>query len=127
MPRTMLLWTTRTPANRAGARLEFVRVFRLNRSLTYLIGVPLIVAVTLLAIFFFAAFLGLFVAVLAIAALRVWWLRRKLRHSRSSETFEDRHLVIKQARIVEKEGDKTEAHVHRGNGTVSKLDARVAR
>jgi membrane protein implicated in regulation of membrane protease activity len=127
MPRTMLLWTTRTPANRAGARLEFVRFFRLNRWLSLLIAIPLIVAVTLLAIFFFAAFLGLFVAVLAIAALRVWWLRRKLRHSRSSETFEDRHLVIKQARIVEKETDKTEAHVHRGNGTVSKLDARVAR
>ena len=125
MPRTMLLWTT--PANRASARLEFVRVFRLNRSLTYLIGVPLIAAVTLLAIFFFAAFLGLFAVVLAIAALRVWWLRRKLRHSRLSETFEDRHLVIKQARIVEKEGDKAEGHVHWTKGTVSKLDARVAR
>jgi membrane protein implicated in regulation of membrane protease activity len=127
MPRSMLLWTTRTPANRASARLEFVRLLRLNRWLTYLIVVPLIIAATLLAIFFFAAFLGLFAAVLAIAALRVWWLRRKLRHSRSSETFEDRHLVIKQARIVEKEGDKAEAHVHRTKGTVSKLDARVAR
>ena len=112
MPRTMLLWTTRTPANRAGARLEFVRVFRLNRWLTYLIGVPLIVAVALLAIFFFAAFLGLIVAVLAIAALRVWWLRWKLRHSRSSERFKDRHVVIQEVRIVGKETDKA-VTVHR--------------
>ena len=75
MPKSTLLWTTRTPANRAALRLEFVRFFRLNRWLTYLIGVPLIVAVALLATFFFAAFLGLIAAVLAIAALRVWWLR----------------------------------------------------
>jgi hypothetical protein len=127
MPKNILLWSTRAPANRVPQRLEFVRVFRLNRWLTYLIGVPLVVAIALLAIFFFAAFVGLFAAVMAIAALGVWWARRKLRHSRSSETFEDRHVVIKQARIVEKEGDKAEGHVHRTNGTVSKLDARVAR
>lgn len=79
MPRSILLWTTRTPANRAALRLDVTRSFRLNPWLTLLIAVPLIIAVTLLAIFFFAAFLGLFVAVLAIAALRVWWLRRKMR------------------------------------------------
>jgi energy-coupling factor transporter transmembrane protein EcfT len=75
MPRSTLLWTTRMPTNRAAFRLEFVRLFRLNPWLTLLIGVPLIIAVTLLAIFFFAAFLGLFAAVVALAALRVWWLR----------------------------------------------------
>ena len=75
MHRRILLWTTRTPANCAAPGLEFVRVFRLDRWLTYLIGVPLIIAVALLAIFFFAVFLGLFAAVLVIAALRVWWLR----------------------------------------------------
>ena len=78
MPRRMLLWTTRTPANRSTPKLQFVRLFRLNRWLTFLIVVPLIVAITLLAIFFFAAFLGLFAAVLAAAALRVWWLRREM-------------------------------------------------
>ena len=75
MPKNILLWTTQTPANRAAPRLEFVGFFHLNRWLTYLIGVPLIVAVTLLAIFFFAAFLGLFAAILILAAFRVWWLR----------------------------------------------------
>jgi hypothetical protein len=79
MPKSMLLWTTRMPANGASARVDFVRFFRLNGWLTLLIAVPLIIAVTLLAIFFFAAFLGLFVAVLAVAALRVWWLRRQMR------------------------------------------------
>ena len=75
MPRSILLFTTKTPANCAAPGLEFVRVFRLDRWLTYLIGVPLIIALTLLAIFFFAVFLGLFAAILVIAALRVWWLR----------------------------------------------------
>jgi membrane protein implicated in regulation of membrane protease activity len=127
MARTKLLWTTQMPANRASAGLQFVRIFRLNRWLTYLIGIPLIVAITLLAIFFFAAFLGLFVAALAIAALRVWWLYRRLRPSTSSETFEDQHRVIKKARIIENEADKAEGHVLRAKGTVSKLDARVSR
>jgi hypothetical protein len=78
MARTRLLWTARTPANRAALRLEFVRLFRLNRWLTYLLGVPLIIAVTVLAIFFFAAFLGLFAAVVALTVLRMWWLRSTL-------------------------------------------------
>jgi hypothetical protein len=70
-----LLWTTRTPANRTASRLEVVRCFRFNSWVTYLIAIPLIVAITLLAIFFFAAFLGLLAAVVALASLRVWWLR----------------------------------------------------
>ena len=77
MPRDMLLWTTRPPANSVALNQQFVRSFRLNRWLIYLIGVPLVLAVTLLAIFFFAAFLGLFAAALGIAALCVWWRRRK--------------------------------------------------
>jgi hypothetical protein len=79
MPRSILLWTTRTPAKRPTPSQEVVRSFRLNPWLTYLIAIPLIVAITLLAIFFFAAFLGLFAAVLALAALRIWWLRGKQR------------------------------------------------
>lgn len=75
MPKNILLWTTQTPANRAAPRLEVVRCFRLNSWLTYLIAIPLIIATTLLAIFFFAAFLGLFAAILILAAFRVWWLR----------------------------------------------------
>jgi len=77
MPRDMLLWTTRPPAKRVALSQEFVGSLLLNRWLTYLIGVPLILAVMLLAIFFFAAFLGLFAAALGVAALRVWWRRGK--------------------------------------------------
>jgi hypothetical protein len=117
MRRSTLLWTTRTPANRAASSLEFVRSFRLNRWLTYLIAVPLVVALILLAIFFFATFLGLFAAVLAIAALRVWWLRAKLHHSRASEHFENRHGVIKKARIIQEQTDKAVTHVHRAEGS----------
>ena len=86
MPRDMLLWTTRPPANSVALNQQFVRSFRLNRWLIYLIGVPLVLAITLLAIFFFAAFLGVFVALLAIAALRVWLLRRQMRLSDDGRT-----------------------------------------
>ena len=75
MSRSTSLCTTRTPANRAAFKMEVVRCFRLNSWVTYLIAIPLIIAITLLAIFFFAAFLGLFAAILILAALRVWWLR----------------------------------------------------
>jgi len=98
MRRSTLLWTTRTPANRAASSPEFVRFFRLNRWLTY---------------FFFAAFLGLFAAVLAIAALRIWWLR----DSRSPERFQNRRGAIKKDRIVEEQTDKPVTHVHREEGS----------
>jgi hypothetical protein len=75
MSRSTSLCKTRTPANRAAFKLEVVRCFRLNSWVTYLIAIPLIIAITLLAIFFFAAFVGLFAAIVALAALRVWWLR----------------------------------------------------
>jgi len=86
VPKSRLLWTTQMPANPKGPRLEFVRPFRINCWPTYLIIIPLIVAVTLLPIFFFAAFLSLFAAVLAIAGLRVWWLRAKLRGASVTRT-----------------------------------------
>jgi hypothetical protein len=114
VPKNVLPCTTRMP--KKGTNIwsaEFVRAFRVNRWLVYLVLVPVIAAVTLLAIFFFAAFLGLFAAVLAVAALCVWWLRCKLRDSRSSERFKDRHVVIKEARIVAKKSNKAVAHVHR--------------
>jgi hypothetical protein len=79
MPKSLLLLTMRMPGNRATSRLEFVRHFRLNRWLTYLILVPIAAATTLLAIFFFAVFVGLFAAAIVVVALRLWWLRRKLR------------------------------------------------
>ena len=110
MAKSILLWTTPGPAKRATPKLEFVRVFRLNRWLTYLIVVPIIAAVTLLAIFFFAVLLGLSAAVLVVVGLRVWWLRWKLDHSRSPEIFEDRYGVINDACIVEKEIDKGDSH-----------------
>ena len=93
MPRSMLLWTTRTPANRATASLEFVRFFQLNRWLIFLVALPLIVLITLLAIFFFAIFAGLFAAMAVVIALRVWWLRRKLRYSAVADNMADRPVV----------------------------------
>lgn len=122
------LWTTQML--KKGTNIwsaEFVRAFRVNRWLIYLLLVPVIAATTLLAIFFFAVFLALFAVAVVVVGLRVWWLRWKLRHSRSSESFEDRYVVTKEARIVGRETDKTQARVQRGQGTVLKLRARVAR
>ena len=77
--KSILLWTTRRPANRATRSVEFVRLFRLNRWLTYLILVPVIVAAGLLGIFFFAVFVGFFAAAAALIALRAWWFSWKPR------------------------------------------------
>jgi ABC-type multidrug transport system permease subunit len=96
---------------------EFVRAFRVNPVLIYLALVPAIAAAILLAIFFFTIFLALFAVAVAVVGLHVWWLRWKLRHSRSSESFEDRYIVIKEAHLVEKETDKAVAHIHRERGS----------
>jgi membrane protein implicated in regulation of membrane protease activity len=106
MPKSLLLWTTRTPTNYASPKLEFVRLFRLNRWLTYLIIIPVIAAVTLLAIFFFAAFLGLFAAVLVVVAVCVWWKRWKLRRA-STRGLQRESAAIKEIRCIETEMGKT--------------------
>ena len=107
MPKSILLWTTRAPTNHASPKLELVRRFRLNRWLTYLIIVPVIAAVTLLAIFFFAVFVGLFAAVLAVVALRVWSLRAKLRRA-SGRGLQHESAVINDFRSIEMEMSKTQ-------------------
>jgi hypothetical protein len=106
LSKSMFLSTTRMPKN--GTTIwsaEFVRAFRVNRWLVYLVLVPAIAATTLSAIFFFAVLAGLIAAMAAAIALRVWWLRWKVRHARSVENLKDRHVVITEARIVGREAD----------------------
>lgn len=91
---------------------EFVRALRVNRWLVYLVLIPVIAATTLLAIFFFAAFLALFAVVAVVVGLRVWWLRRKFRHSGSVKNFEGQEVVITKARVVE-ETDKAGEPIRR--------------
>ena len=70
-----------------------------TRWLTYLLLVPVLIFMVVLGIFFFTAFLALFVVAAAGFGLRLWWLRRKLRES--GQTSEAEYAVIEDAEIVE--------------------------
>ena len=72
----------------------------------YLILIPVFILLAILGIFFFTAFFALFAVAAAGLALRLWWLRRKLRESldqRVSErgVSEGEYVVIEDAEIVE--------------------------
>jgi membrane protein implicated in regulation of membrane protease activity len=73
----------------------------------WLIGIPLAVAATLLAVFFFTLFLVVFVLAATIVALRLWWLRRQLRNARSEEVIEGEYTVVRKSeRLTEDDRGK---------------------
>ena len=59
-----------------------------------------------LGIFFFTAFLALFVVAAAALGFRLWWLRRKMRQS--AEASEGEYLVIEDAEIIEERTAKAD-------------------
>jgi hypothetical protein len=72
----------------------------------YLVLIPVFILLAILGIFFFTAFFALFAVAAAGLALRLWWLRRKLRESldqRVSErgVSEGEYVVIEDAEIIE--------------------------
>jgi len=83
----------------------------------YLVLIPVFILLAILGVFFFTAFFALFAVAAAGLALRLWWLRRKLRESlegregRVSEKgiSEGDYVVIEDAEIVEESSgtDKT--------------------
>jgi hypothetical protein len=81
---------------------ENVRVFSGSNWLHYLILLPVLIVAVLLAIFFFAAFLGLFVVAAASIGLRLWWLRRKLRKTAGAQALEGDYVVIEKTHIIER-------------------------
>lgn len=88
---------------------EIVRVAPVGwagRWALYLILIPVFILLVILGIFFFTAFFALFAVAAAGLALRLWWLRRKLRESldqRVSERgiSEGEYVVIEDAEIIE--------------------------
>ncbi len=65
--------------------------------LRYLLALPIIIGAIFLAAFFFAAFLALFTVVAVGFALRIWWIRRKLRRSgTSSHAMDGEYVVIRE-------------------------------
>jgi hypothetical protein len=88
---------------------ESVRVFSGSNWLHYLILLPVLIVAVLLAVFFFAAFLGLFVLAAVSIGLRLWWLRRKLRKAAGARALEGDYVVIEKTHIIErKDGDMDE-------------------
>jgi hypothetical protein len=88
---------------------ESVRAFSGSNWLHYLILLPVLIIAVLLAIFFFAAFLGLFVLAAVSIGLRLWWLRRKLRKAAGAQALEGDYVVIEESHIIErKTGDTSE-------------------
>ncbi len=94
------------PKETSASKEGNVRVFPVSRWLSYLILLPILIAITLLGIFFFAALLALFVVAAVGLGLRFWWLRRKLRKSNRAEKLEVEYIVIEEPHLVETKTDK---------------------
>ena len=94
---------------KTGSAEETVHVFRpspASRWLAYLLLIPAFIIMAVLGIFFFTAFLALFVVAAAALGFRLWWLRRKMRQS--AEASEGEYLVIEDAEIIEERTARAE-------------------
>lgn len=89
-----------------------------KRWVTYLILIPILILMVIFGIFFFAAFLALFSIVAVGFGLRLWWLRRKLIKSMSSDntegtadtadTVEGEYVIVDEDQVTEAEERKYE-------------------
>ena len=87
-----------------------------KRWVTYLILIPIVILLVIFGIFFFAAFLALFSIVAVGFGLRLWWLRRKLINSMSSDnatdmvdtvdTVEGEYVIVDEDQVAETEERK---------------------
>jgi hypothetical protein len=90
---------------------EIVRVAPVGwagRWALYVVLIPVFILLAILGIFFFTAFFALFAVAAAGLALRLWWLRRKLRESVEGRVpstergvSEGEYVVIEDAEIIE--------------------------
>ncbi len=90
-----------------------------NRWLSYAIMIPVVVVLVLIGTFFFAAFFALAAVLVAVLAVRFWWLRRKIEHdmrqsadmTQKSET--DQSIIIEDAQIIEETETRETEHKSR--------------
>lgn len=90
-----------------------------NRWLSYAIMIPVVVVLVLIGTFFFAAFFALAAVLVAVLAVRFWWLRRKIEHdmrqsadmTQKSET--DQSIIIEDAQIIEETETRETGHKSR--------------
>lgn len=110
--------------NAGGPEDETVHIFRAGggspgkRWLTYLLLAPFFIIMVVLGIFFFTAFLALFVVAAFGFGFRLWWLRRKLQKTMNAEKAqmdtenarmdakEAEYVVIEDAEIIEESTDR---------------------
>lgn len=81
------------------------RMTPVSRWKFYLLAVPALAAVAVLAAFFFAAFLALFAV--AGAGLGLWfcWMRWRIRKAADAKTLDGEYVVIEETEIVETKKD----------------------
>jgi hypothetical protein len=91
---------------------ERVPVSPVNRWITYAILIPVVAAMALIGVFFFAAFLALLAVAVVVIGIRFWWLRRKFQNAMEQtddlnrQTEADQTIIIEDAQIIE----ETETH-----------------
>ena len=78
---------------------EIVQISPASRWATYLFLIPVFIIMAVIGVFFFTAFLALFAFIATGLAVRLWWLRRKLRKTAEAEVGE--YTVIEDAEIIE--------------------------
>ena len=71
----------------------------------YLLAVPALAAVGLLAALFFAAFVAFFAVAGVGFGLWFWWMRWRIRKVADAKTLEGEYVVIEESEIVEKKKD----------------------
>ncbi len=90
-----------------------------NRWLSYAIMIPVVVVLVLIGVFFFAAFFALAAVLVAVLAVRFWWLRRKIEHDMrqsadmTQKSEADQTVIIEDAQIIEETETRETGHKSR--------------
>lgn len=97
-------WSSQDSGTRSSGA-ETVRVLPARRWTFYLLVLPTVVGVALLAIFFLAAFLAFSVLAAVALGLWFWWARWKLGKLASAQTLDGEYVVIEETETIEKKKD----------------------
>ncbi|MGH8624030.1 MAG: hypothetical protein ACREYC_01715 [Gammaproteobacteria bacterium] len=97
-------WSSGDSGTRSSGE-ETVRVLPARRWTFYLLVLPTVAAVALLAIFFFAVFLAFSVVVAVALGLWFWWARWKLGKLASAKTLDGEYVVIEETQTIENKKD----------------------
>lgn len=94
-----------------GSHDASVHRFPVNRWVGYLITIPLALIGVAFAVFFFSAFLALFLIAGSALGIWMWWIRRQTSTDRESSTLEGIYQVVDETQI----SDRTSAEAGDNN------------